>query len=67
MMWISESPWGLFFEREGARWREFENGIVVSAPDGAEISFDEELTDVTTGISSTSFVIEAGDGRIFTR
>ena len=54
-----------YYMFEGAYWREFENGIVVSAPNGAEVSFDEEHTDVTTEITSTSFTIEPGDGRIF--
>ena len=56
-----------YYALEGAYWREFENGIVVSAPNGAEVSFDEEHTDITTGDSSTSFTIEPGDGRIFVR
>ena len=58
-------PFGDYYEFEGAFWREFENGFVVCAPDGAEISFDEALVDVTTGTSEISFTIEQGDGRIF--
>jgi len=58
-------PLGDYYEFEGAFWREFENGFVVCAPDGAEISFDEALVDVTTGTSEISFTIEQGDGRIF--
>ena len=58
-------PSGEYYEVNGAYWREFENGIVISAPNGAEVSFDDEFTDVTTGNRSTSFTIEQGDGRIF--
>jgi len=56
-----------YYELDGAYWREFENGIVISAPDGAEVNFEAALTDVTTGTSSTSFTIEPSDGRIFVR
>ena len=71
--WYSEydvelgEPLGEYYEVDGAYWREYENGYVVSAPDGASVSFSEELTDATSGVKSTSFIIEAGDGRIFTR
>jgi len=58
-------PLGEYYELEGAYWREFERGIVVAAPEGASVSFDEEYTDVTSGESSESFIIEEGDGRIF--
>jgi hypothetical protein len=58
-------PIGEYYEVEGAYWREFENGIVTSAPNGADVIFDEAVTDITSGTSSTSFTIEPGDGRIF--
>jgi len=51
----------------GSQIREFENGYVVSAPNGATLSFDEPLTDVTSGEQGTSFTVEAGDGRIYIR
>jgi hypothetical protein len=60
-------PTGGYYEGDGAYWREFENGFVVAAPEGATVSFDEMLTDVTSSERSTSFVIEAGDGRIYIR
>ena len=58
-------PLGDYYELDSAFWREFEHGIVVCAPDGAEISFEAPLTDITSGTSSTEFTIESGDGRIF--
>ena len=56
-----------YYMSDSAYWREFENGIVVSAPNGAEVNFDEEHMDVTSGDSSKSFTIDPGDGRIFVR
>jgi hypothetical protein len=58
-------PLGEYYERDGVYWREFDNGFVVAAPDGASVSFDEEYTDVTSGEASMSFTVEEGDGRIF--
>ena len=58
-------PLGEYYESDGAYWREFENGFVVAAPDGASVSFGEEYVDVTSGESSTSFTVDEGDGRIF--
>ncbi len=58
-------PLGEYYERDGAYWREFENGFVVAAPDGASVSFDEEYVDATSGEASMSFTVEEGDGRIF--
>jgi len=58
-------PLGEYYELDGAYWREYERGFVVAAPEGASVSFDEEYTDVTSGESSESFIIEEGDGRIF--
>lgn len=60
-------PLGDYYESDGAYVREFENGYVVSAPNGATLSFDEPLTDVTSGEQGTSFTVEAGDGRIYIR
>jgi len=56
-----------YYEVDSAYWREFENGFVVAAPDGAAVSFDEALTDASSGERSTNFTIEAGDGRIYIR
>ncbi len=58
-------PLGDYYVLEGAYWREYENGFVVAAPDGASVTFDEAITDATTGEIGTNFVIEAGDGRIY--
>jgi len=58
-------PLGEYYEMDGAFWRDFENGYAISAPEGVSLSFDEAYTDVTSGESGTSFVIEAGDGRIY--
>jgi len=58
-------PLGEYYERDAAYWREFENGFVVAAPDGASVSFGEEYVDVTSGESSMSFTVDEGDGRIF--
>jgi hypothetical protein len=58
-------PLGEYYERDGAYWREFENGFVVAAPDAASVSFDEEYIDATSGESSMSFTVDEGDGRIF--
>ena len=60
-------PLGDYYLQDGAYLREFTYGYVVSAPDGVSLSFDEPLTDITTGKTSTSFTIESGDGRILTR
>ena len=60
-------PTGAYYEEDGAYWREFENGFVVAAPEGTIVSFDEALTDVSSGERTTSFTIEAGDGRIYIR
>lgn len=58
-------PQGEYYERDGAYWREFEKGLVVAAPNGASVSFDEEYTDVTSGETSNNFTIDEWDGRIF--
>ena len=60
-------PLGDYYMQDDAYLREFENGYVVSAPEGVSLVFDESLTDITTGETSTSFTIEAGDGRILIR
>ena len=60
-------PLGDYYEQDGAYVREFENGYVVSAPDGVSISFDESVTDVTSGETGSSFTVKAGDGRIYIR
>ena len=59
-------PLGVYYEKDGAYWREFENGVVVSSPNKeAAVEFETEYIDATTGISSKTFVVEAGDGRIY--
>ena len=34
---------------DGAYWRDFENGVVVAAPDGVKVSFDNMYVDISTG------------------
>lgn len=70
--WFSEydvdlgDPIGVHYKKDNAYWREFEKGIVVSSPYvNISINFEEEHTDTTTGIKSTSFTVEKGDGRIY--
>jgi len=59
-------PLGSYYEEDGAYWRDFENGVVISSPDTiVTASFDEQYTDVTSGEVSDSFTIAEGDGRIF--
>jgi hypothetical protein len=58
-------PIGDYYELDGAFWREFEQGYIVAAPDGASISFEKPVMDVTSKIRSKDFNIEAGDGRIY--
>jgi hypothetical protein len=58
-------PIGYYFEVNGSFWREFENGFVVAAPNGANVSFDTLYKDVTSGKVSTDFKIDIGDGRIY--
>ena len=59
-------PLGDYYEHDSAYWREFDNGVVVSSPDvDVDVVFSEEHTDVTTDTTSTTFSVEAGDGRIF--
>jgi len=61
-------PLGKYYKKNTAYYREFENGIVVSSPDSdTTVNFDEEYTDITTNIRSSSFSIDKGDGRIFIR
>lgn len=58
-------PIGNYYKKDNAYYRKFENAVVVAAPDGAKIEFEQEYIDVTTGNKSNSFTIEKGDGRIF--
>jgi len=58
-------PLGDYYMKDGAYWRDFEKGFVVAAPDGVEVSFEEDVIDVTSGETATSFTIESGDGRIY--
>lgn len=59
-------PLGKYYKKDDGYYREFENGIVVCSPvSDIIVIFDEEYTDITTNIKSTSFTIAKGDGRIF--
>jgi hypothetical protein len=61
-------PLGDYYEKDGAYWRQFENGTVVSSPHtNISIVFEEEYTDASTGETSKTFSIGEGDGRIFTK
>lgn len=61
-------PLGNYYKLENAYYRDFEKGIVVSSPDSdITVLFDEEHTDLTTGITALAFTIYKGDGRIFGR
>jgi hypothetical protein len=54
------------YVKDGAYWRQFEKGVVVSSPDvDVQVVFSDEHTDVTTGTTSTTFSVQAGDGGIF--
>ncbi|NPV51319.1 MAG: hypothetical protein HPY60_09015 [Candidatus Methanofastidiosum sp.] len=60
------NPLGKYYQKDNAYWREFENGVVVSSPySNTNVSFEEEYTDIASGIKAKSFSIEQGDGRIF--
>lgn len=59
---------GEYYKKENAYYRNFEKGVVVSSPDSdTTVVFDEEYTDITSGIISTIFTIHKGDGRIFVK
>ena len=59
-------PLGDYYKKDNAYWREFENGVVVSSPySDVNVSFDEEHTDATSGVTSKTFTVEKVDGRIF--
>lgn len=61
-------PLGDYYKKDNAYWREFENAIVVSSPySDVDVVFDEEHTDVTSGVTSKTFTVEKEDGRIFVR
>ncbi|MBU0461172.1 MAG: hypothetical protein KJ574_01160, partial [Nanoarchaeota archaeon] len=61
-------PSGKYHKKDDAYFREFEKGLVVSAPySDISINLDEQMKDATTGVRSDSFTIEKGDGRIFVR
>jgi hypothetical protein len=56
---------GKMYEADGAYLREFEKGVVVAAPNGTLVSLDRICVDVSTGVRSNRFDIDAGDGRIY--
>lgn len=59
-------PLGKYYQKDNAYWREFEKGFVISSPySNINVIFEEEYTDITTGIKAKSFSIEKGDGKIF--
>ena len=61
-------PLGAYYEKDGAYWREFERGTVVSSPYAdVDVIFDEEHADAATGVHSKTFSVEGGDGRIFAK
>lgn len=59
------APLGEYYEVDGALYRDYEKGVVVSAPYGADVSFEEMHVDVTSGEESTAFTVLEGDGRIY--
>jgi hypothetical protein len=60
------APLGAYYEKDGAYWREFERGIVVSSPYAdVNVGFSGEYSDISSGSRGVEFVVEAGDGRIF--
>jgi hypothetical protein len=72
--WVPEydvdlgAPLGKYYKKDNAYWRIFENGIVISSPfSDILVTFNEPHTDVTTGTTAQSFLVEKGDGRIFIR
>lgn len=59
-------PLGDSYFKNNAYWRDFQNGLVVSAPDSdVMVEFEQAHTDITSGIRAASFEVEKGDGRIF--
>ena len=71
ILWMDEfsvelgDPLDSYYAQDGAYFRDFESGTVVSSPNSnVTVEFEEEHVDVTTGEVSTSFVVEGGDGGI---
>jgi hypothetical protein len=61
-------PLGNYYEKYGAYWRDFENGVVVSSPNAeVAVEFEQGHTDLTSGETSKTFIVQTGDGRIFIR
>jgi len=59
-------PLAIYYEKDNAYFRKFENGTVVSSPDSdVKVNFEHQMIDTTTGNKATSFTVKAGDGRIF--
>jgi len=56
---------GEYYISENAYWREYDEGFVVAAPEGVQITFSSVVTDVTSNQTSTNFTITEGDGRIY--
>lgn len=61
-------PVGEYYKKRNAYYRNFEKGMVISSPDSdTNVVFDEKYTDITSGITSMTFTISKGDGRIFVK
>lgn len=57
---------GTWYQQDGAYFREFAHGTVVSAPAGpVTVTFPAPCRDISTGNSAREFTVEEGDGRIF--
>jgi hypothetical protein len=72
--WFSEydedlgQPLGDYYVQDNAYRRDFEKGVVISSPKVmADVVFEQSHVDVSSGVSSLTFSVEAGDGRIFLR
>lgn len=61
-------PLGEYYKKDNVYFRDFDNATVVCNPyQESKIDFDQEMTDVTTGVSAKSFSIPKSDGRIFVK
>lgn len=57
---------GAWYQQDGAYFREFAHGTVVSAPPGpVTVTFPAPFRDVSTGERACAFTVADGDGRIF--
>lgn len=59
-------PEGEYYMDANAYFRKFENGVVVASPNEyIDVSFDEDMIDVTSGNKGMKFKVEKGDAKIF--